>query len=145
MKTVLSTAAIGAVLAGWVAGASAQQAQPYVHDLGKLEYESSCASCHGLSGKGDGSLRNYLTKAPSDLTTLAKRNGGAFPTQLVWEMIDGRSSTDVFWHGSREMPVWGLRYRVDAMKDPATMGQPEWYVRGRIVALLDYLARIQQK
>ncbi|WP_210760689.1 c-type cytochrome [Azohydromonas sediminis] len=116
-----------------------------MHDLGKLEYESGCASCHGLSGKGDGSLRNHLTKPPSDLTTLAKRNGGAFPTQLVWEMIDGRSSTDMFWYGSREMPVWGLRYRVDAMKDPATMGQPEWYACGRIVARLDDLARIQQE
>lgn len=123
------------------AGAVAQQA----FDLGKLEYESSCASCHGLSGKGDGSLHAYLTKAPTDLTTLARRSGGAFPTQLVWEMIDGRSSTEIGAHGSREMPVWGSQYRMQALQSPATAAQPEWYVRGRIVALLDYLARIQQK
>ena len=114
-------------------------------DLGKAEYESSCASCHGVSGKGDGVLRPFLVKAPSDLTTLAKRSGGAFPTQLAWEMIDGRSSTDIGPHGSREMPVWGTQYRQQALQSPALAGQPEWYVRGRIVALLDYLARIQAR
>lgn len=123
------------------AGAVAQQA----FDLGKLEYESSCASCHGLTGKGDGSLRAYLTKAPTDLTTLARRSGGAFPTQLVWEMVDGRSSTEIGAHGAREMPVWGTQYRMQALQLPGAAAQPEWYVRGRIVALLDYLARIQQK
>ena len=114
-------------------------------DLGKAEYESSCASCHGVYGKGDGVLRPFLVKAPSDLTTLAKRSGGAFPTQLAWEMIDGRSSTDIGPHGSREMPVWGTQYRQQALQSPALAGQPEWYVRGRIVALLDYLARIQAR
>jgi mono/diheme cytochrome c family protein len=123
------------------AGASAQAS----FDLGKAEYESSCASCHGASGKGDGVLRPFLVKAPSDLTTLAKRSGGAFPTQLAWEMIDGRSETTVGLHGSREMPVWGAQYRQQALQSPSTAGQPEWYVRGRIVALLDYLSRLQAK
>ncbi|OQW32831.1 MAG: hypothetical protein A4E19_05615 [Nitrospira sp. SG-bin1] len=27
-----------------------------VPDYGKAEYESNCASCHGLGGKGDGPL-----------------------------------------------------------------------------------------
>jgi mono/diheme cytochrome c family protein len=124
------------------AGAFAQ-GPPF--DLGKAEYESSCGSCHGVSGKGDGGMRTYLLKAPSDLTTLAKRNGGAFPTQLVWEMIDGRTIDDIGPHGSREMPVWGTLYRQRALHSPATASAPEWYVRGKIVALLDYLSRLQAK
>jgi hypothetical protein len=36
-----------------------------------------------------------------------------FPFVRVFEMIDGR--LDVAMHGSREMPVWGDRYKRDAM------------------------------
>ncbi len=118
-------------------------------DLGKHEYDSKCASCHGVSGKGDGSIREHLVKAPTDLTTLAKRNGGAFPTQLVWLTIDGRSATQIGPHGNREMPVWGSEYRQQVLRaagpEGAMYAQPEWYVRGRIVALIDYLSRIQGK
>lgn len=114
-------------------------------DMGRNEYMSSCASCHGAGGQGDGPLRKWLVQPPSDLTTLARRNGGALPTQLVWEMIDGRTSSQIGAHGSREMTVWGDAYRQRALSDPRTAGQPEWYVRGRIVALIDYLQRIQQK
>lgn len=142
MRIAKKAAATALVLAGATAGA---WAQPSSADLGQLEYEGSCASCHGATGKGDGRMRGYLTKSPSDLTTLSKRSGGAFPTQLVWEIIDGRTSSDIGPHGSREMPVWGSTFRAQALQYPGMAGQPEWYVRGRIVALLDYLARIQVK
>lgn len=118
-------------------------AQSTSGDFGRLEYEGNCASCHGIGAKGDGRIKQYLTKAPTDLTTLSKRHGGAFPTQLAWEIIDGRSSTDIGPHGNREMPVWGSDFRAQALQYPGMAAQPEWYVRGRIVALLDYLARIQ--
>jgi mono/diheme cytochrome c family protein len=114
-------------------------------DAGKQEYDWHCASCHGATGTGNGELRKFLNKAPSDLTTLSKRNGGAFPNQLVWEIIDGRTATDIGPHGTREMPVWGQRYRAEALAQPGDAAQPEWYVRNRIVALLDYLSRIQAK
>jgi len=61
-----------------------------------------------MEGKGDGMLRGYLTKSPSDLTTLSKRNGGVFPYQHVTEVIDGAKSVST--HGSRDMPVWGSDY-----------------------------------
>lgn len=142
MQVTKKAAAAALVLAGAAVGA---WAQPSSGDLGQLEYEGSCASCHGAKGKGDGRLKGYLTKAPSDLTTLSKRYGGAFPTQMVWEIIDGRTSSDIGPHGSREMPVWGATFRNQALQYPGMASQPEWYVRGRIVALLDYLARIQVK
>jgi mono/diheme cytochrome c family protein len=108
-------------------------------DLGKSEYESSCASCHGVSGKGDGAMVGMLTKPPSDLTTLARRNGGVFPVQRISEMIDGRTSVMIGSHGAREMPVWGHVYRSEDT-------QPrDLHARNRISALVDYLARIQGK
>lgn len=108
-------------------------------DLGKREYEASCASCHGVSAKGDGAMRNFLTKVPSDLTTLAKKNGGVFPVQRLTEYIDGRTSVVIGSHGAREMPVWGHVYRAEDT-------QPQdLHARVRISSLIDYLARIQEK
>ena len=108
-------------------------------DYGKLEFQTSCASCHGVSAKGDGALRAYMLKPPADLTTLAVRNNGVFPSQRVWQTIDGRTDTTIGAHGARDMPVWGNIYRSE---DP----QPyELHVRNRIASLLDYLSRIQQK
>lgn len=108
-------------------------------DFGKNEYMASCASCHGTSAKGDGAVSSYLVKAPTDLTTLAKRNGGVFPVQYAWEVIDGRSSAAIGQHGMREMPVWGYIYRAEDT-------QPvDLHARNRIGSLLDYLARIQVK
>jgi len=115
-------------------------------DLGKYEYQSKCASCHGLSGKGDGSLRSFLVKPPSDLTTYAKRNGGAFPTQLAWQVIDGRPAAAIGAHGTREMPIWGQEYRKEILRTGGPEGpSPEWFVAGRVAALVDYLATIQVK
>lgn len=147
MVVGLGKCAIALAAAGAFGAAYAQQGL----DLGKLEYDSSCASCHGASGRGDGPVARYLAKAPTDLTTLARRYGGAFPTQYVWEIIDGRTSSDIGPHGTREMPVWGTEYRARALQmqrsapewDPAAL--PEWYVRGRIIALIDYMARMQAK
>jgi len=114
-------------------------------DLGKYEYWSKCATCHGISGKGDGPMGKFLTKSPSDLTTLAKRNGGAFPTQLVWQSIDGRP-VEIGPHGTRDMPIWGQDYRREILQraGPASPSA-EWYVTGKIIALLDFLATIQVK
>jgi mono/diheme cytochrome c family protein len=108
-------------------------------DFGKTEYQASCASCHGVAAKGDGVVSSFLVKAPTDLTMMAKRNGGVFPHQYAWEVIDGRSSPMIGPHGSREMPVWGYIYRSEDTQ-PADL-----HARNRIGALLDYLARIQVK
>ncbi|MGE5339222.1 MAG: c-type cytochrome [Gemmatimonadota bacterium] len=111
--------------------------------LGRYEYHARCASCHGLTGKGDGPMAKYLKHAPADLTTLARRNGGTFPTQLVWQVIDGRPAA-IGSHGSRDMPVWGQEYRTEVSR-PGGPPQPESYVAGRITALIDYLSSIQAK
>ena len=48
-------------------------------DIGKIEYQSNCASCHGMDAKGDGPVSKELKTHPTDLTLLAKKNKGVFP------------------------------------------------------------------
>ena len=150
------------------------QAQPGPM-TGKAVYEDKCAGCHGLGGKGDGPVSQFLTRSAGDLTTISIRNGGRFPTELVWDVIDGRSAGATGPHGSREMPIWGQEFREEVRRanrgsasgagggrgmgpgaGPGAAGQgagagtgtgpsPEWHTRNRIVALLDYLQSLQAK
>lgn len=116
-------------------------------DIGKREFMNRCAVCHGQGGKGDGGAIDILKAAPADLTTLAKRNGGVFPVDRVYAVIDGREM--VKGHGTRDMPIWGKEYLLETAKaDEHFAGMPydmEMYVRSRILALIDYLNRIQSK
>jgi mono/diheme cytochrome c family protein len=56
-------------------------------DIGKAEFQSSCASCHGTDGKGKGPVSEQLKVPPPDLTMLAKNNNGVFPTNAAYEII----------------------------------------------------------
>ncbi len=113
-------------------------------DVGKQEYEANCAACHGMSGKGDGSFKPYITGTPSDLTVLARDNKGVFPFARVYEVIDGRVAVPS--HGTRDMPIWGPIYTRKAgdyyWEVP---GDPAAYTRARILALTDYINRLQVK
>jgi len=136
-SSTLLTALVAAAL---IAASGISQAQQRRVDVGKLEYEANCASCHGIKGKGDGPLKSFLTKSPSDITTLTKRNGGVFPITRVYEVIDGRE--EVKAHGPREMPVWGRDYIYKAEED---LRDPEVFVRSKTLSLIDYIYRLQVK
>lgn len=110
-------------------------------DFGKREFEANCASCHGLTGKGNGSVAELLRKSPPDLTLLAKNNQGVFPMARLYDVIEG---ANVPAHGSRDMPVWGRDYRIkDAEHYMDVPYDAEALVRARILALLEYLNRLQ--
>jgi len=122
-------------------GASAQTVEV---DYGKAEYTANCAGCHGPTGKGDGHFKEFLTRAPSDLTRLTKTNGGAFPAQRVYDVIDGAKV--VAGHGTREMPIWGASYRAQgAAQSPGMSINAQAYARTRINLLVDYVYRLQEK
>ena len=120
-------------------------------DIGKIEYQSNCASCHGMDAKGDGPVSKELKTRPADLTLLAKKNKGVFPLNAVYRIIDGRDQ--IASHGTKEMPVWGYRfvppshYTLRSADDYifAPPLSPEAVVHGRITAVIDYLDRIQEK
>jgi mono/diheme cytochrome c family protein len=121
--------------------AAAQQAQGRV-DVGKRDFDSNCAVCHGTSGKGNGPYAPYLKSALPDLTTLAKRNGGVFPMAKVYDTIEAAGAG----HGSRDMPVWGRVFSVDAadyyFEVPVNL---DAIVRGRMLTLTEYINRLQAK
>ncbi len=104
---------------------------------GDYLFRTYCAACHGESAKGNGPLAESMRKRPSDLTEIAKRNKGAFPTEQVHRMIDGRQP--VKGHGGPDMPVWG-----DVFSRSVEGGDPD-IVKKRIEALVSYLAGIQAR
>jgi len=140
------------IIASLTAGlAAAAQAEDF--DIGKSEFQSSCASCHGGDAKGKGPVSDQLKIPPSDLTMLAKNNNGVFPTNAIYETIYGLKTIPA--HGTREMPIWGYRF-YPMTNLPHDVDLSYWkmfgpdqssdvVVRTRILAVVDYLSRIQQK
>mgnify|MGYP006292871085 FL=1 len=126
-------AALGAALA--IALAPSVQAE----EIGEAEYMEACASCHGPSSKGDGPLAELMTMDVPSLTGLSAANDGAFPMLEVIQVIDGR--TGVRGHGY-PMPVWGSRYKAEAME--AGEYAAEIDVRGRVLSLALYIQSIQE-
>lgn len=103
---------------------------------GKEMYTAYCASCHGVNGTGNGPAAAALKAPPTDLTTLAKTNSGKFPSNHVYEVINGRAGTPA--HGSQEMPVWGPVFRQLSSGHQSQVQQ-------RITNLTDYIRSLQQK
>ncbi|NNU79762.1 cytochrome c [Halovulum dunhuangense] len=113
--------------------------------IGQAEFMNSCAQCHGADGKGNGTITPFLTVPPPDLSQIQKGNGGVFPVAAVYGIIDGSGAAGV--HGTTEMPAWGRRY---AHQAPEALGwyygsaDAEEYVRGRILALVEHIALLQE-
>ncbi len=97
-----------------------------------------CATCHGPSGKGDGSIAQALRTPPSDLTKIAERRDGRFPVADIMTFIDGRAA--VVAHGDREMPVWGERFAEAAH---GSTKDKDVTVNSKLRALIEYLQSIQ--
>lgn len=110
---------------------------------GRWDYMDSCAVCHGALGRGDGPLAPYLVTPPSDLTRLARRNGGVFPRDQLVTMIDGRSAVDIGSHGSREMPVWGRAFVERYQQAGGAPRRAENAAQRRILDLVDHLEMLQ--
>lgn len=148
VTTCLKPLLIASLAAASISAARAEDA-----DIGKAEFLSSCASCHGADGKGKGPVSDQLKVPPADLTTLAKNNNGVFPTNVVYDTIYGSKAIGA--HGTREMPIWGERFNpvmnlphiVDPTYDALDPSRNlrDAVVRTRILTVIDYLNRIQQK
>lgn len=106
---------------------------------GKQMYSTYCAVCHGADGRGTGPASTAMKSQPTDLTTLAKDNGGKFPDTHVVSVLQFGVETPA--HGSQDMPVWGPALRSMAKGTSAPGAQEQQ----RIANLTDYLKSLQQK
>ena len=102
---------------------------------GQTLYNSYCAVCHGVDGRGAGPMAPSLKTAPSDLTRIASRNGNIYPSTRVERVISGEEAVPG-GHGTRNMPVWGPIFSQIAWDQD--LG------RVRIHNLAEYLRTIQK-
>lgn len=105
---------------------------------GQELYRRFCASCHGLSGRGDGPVAATLRVEVPDLTLIARRRGGTYPRALVERIIDGRHILGA--HGTRTMPVWGEELARSQIGDP----NAENVTRTVTLRLADYVWSLQR-
>jgi mono/diheme cytochrome c family protein len=149
--TVVAVALVS-LMGGRPASAESQKAAAI--DLGQKLYTQYCASCHGADGKGNGPAAAKLDPKPTDLTQLAKRNGGKFPFYETMVSIEGRSptaqqeNTDLpgvaAAHGDPKMPVWGEVFSRDELSKGTSMDL-QMQATGKIMMITEYLQSIQAK
>jgi mono/diheme cytochrome c family protein len=133
--TFLTVVAVGAF---WTVPVSTRQETPAPPSpAGSALFNTYCVACHGADAKGSGPLASTLKKKPTDLTQLARKNGGVFPADMVRQVIDGRNP--VKGHGGGDMPVWG-----EALLRSQDGGS-EAAVKDRIQSLVTYIAAVQAK
>ena len=107
-------------------------------EQGRAYYLRYCGSCHGLEGKGDGTVSRSLKLKPVDLTQIQKKNKGVFPLGKVMATIDGK--TRIGAHGESKMPVWGeiFEKQATAEKDPSATSA------AKVKVIAEYISTIQR-
>lgn len=123
MKSLLTVVAVLALAAPAFSQKPAAPAKPMNLDradaaAGEVIYLRYCAACHGRTMKGDGAVASGLVNVPTDLTTLAAKNGGKFPYEKVAAIIDGSQTSRI--HGTPDMPVWGEIFAVSSGTESPT-------------------------
>jgi mono/diheme cytochrome c family protein len=118
-----------------------QEASQGAGGSGEHAFQLYCSNCHGDGARGDGPMAFGLSVLPADLTKLSARNGGVFPRERLQGIIDGREILKN--HGDREMPVWGVWFKMEAEEDLGGAEGDEGTVQRRITALIDFLETLQ--
>jgi hypothetical protein len=105
---------------------------------GEELYARLCESCHGATGRGEGLVAHSFNIEVPDLTSIARRQGGAFPRDRIEQIIDGRYT--LLAHGTRTMPVWGEELARTELGNP----DAERATRLMITRLLDHVQSLQR-
>ncbi|MDO5647286.1 c-type cytochrome [Paracoccus sp. (in: a-proteobacteria)] len=135
MKATYLAAAGGLVLVGAIAACAPR----VIAATGAQDYADYCAACHGASGRGDGPAGRGMTPRPSDLTLIARNQGGVFPMTSVMGHIDGYT----MGRSASPMPEFA-----ELLDGPSVMYDDGSGKRvptpARLIALADYLRQIQR-
>ncbi|HHH89151.1 MAG TPA: cytochrome c [Aliiroseovarius sp.] len=105
---------------------------PPAPPTGAALFQANCAQCHGADARG-----GALPGAP-DLTTLAARHGGVFPTEYVMSTIDGLERENTH----DKMPIFGeiLTSDMEVWVDPNGVPTP---TPGALIRLAEFLEGVQ--
>jgi mono/diheme cytochrome c family protein len=103
---------------------------------GKEMYKNYCAVCHGTDAKGNGPAAPAMKTPPPDLTLLAQKNGGKYPSAHVAAIIRGQAA--VTSHGSQDMPIWGTLFSSISHGNDAQVHQ-------RTANIVQYIETLQAK
>jgi len=115
--------------------AAAQNPCGYAYSVtGQRLFEDHCAACHGPDGKGHGPAAAAQKRPPADLTAIAHRNSGSFPSERIAEVIRGGGPVPGH-EQDRIMPVWGRVFNGEC--GPA-------FSRRAVIELKRYLESIQR-
>lgn len=142
----ISLAAIVILISAFAQGQNGQsQTAPAIQHVpitnvpsnsGQAMFKSYCAVCHGTDGKGNGPAATAMKTQPTDLTLLAQRNGGKYPSAHVAAVIRGQATLPA--HGSQDMPIWGPLF------SSISQGH-ESQVQQRTTNLVSYIETLQAK
>lgn len=115
---------------------SRQAPQREDYNSGAYLYRTFCASCHGEAGRGDGPVADLGERRPSDISALARNNGGTFPHDAVMGVLESLSPLP--GHDPPAMPNWRNVLR-------RTEGDDERIIRQRLEALVSHVASLQKQ
>ena len=102
-------------------------------------FAQNCAICHGANARGAGAAAVNLEQTPADLTLIAERNGGLFPSDDVLAKIHGYGGPGHFG----EMPDFADIDRGENIMWETQNGQKIATPRA-LVALVRYLEGLQR-
>ena len=106
---------------------------------GQSLYIENCASCHGVTGRGDGPAATRLSTPPADLTQIAARRDGIWPILEVMSIIDGYSRRTL---KRDEMPIFDDFLEGD-MIDVDTGNGIKTPMQANLIEMVDYLETLQ--
>lgn len=136
IAVMAAAVAVGIAYAGQSSGTVIIPVNKTAPTSGKLMFTNYCAPCHGVDGRGNGSVAAALKVPPTDLTILSRNNNGKFPDVHIVSVLDHGSNLPA--HGTAEMPVWGPIF--SRMNQSNTMEG-----RLRVTNLTRYLETLQVK
>ena len=142
-------------------------------DAGRNEFLSKCATCHGADGKGDGPLGSKLKTKPPNLTISPSGTKACFPSAPFTRRFTtkGRGIAPRHRNADLGMPARGAACSAEIVPatsrperqetlEPGTKAaeaakstgshsrsacDPEPVIRSRILAVVEYLRKIQEK
>lgn len=106
---------------------------------GQELYVELCASCHGVTGRGDGPAAPALSGPMPNLTQLANMNGGEFPADQLQRTISGE--TRITAHGTPDMPVWGKMF--ESLRPDHKPVRRYAFAQQRVYNLVEHLRTLQ--